>query len=286
MRIDNDETFATPINNEVGLSSAMHDMRTLAASYREHAAEEEAPHLALPSTIDNRVLLLPKTSGVPEHWKLTALMLMVLLGLSTSALAALTFGSEPAEQRRIYVPELAAEEKPESLSLPAFTPSSEPPLYEVSVSPPSSMATPETREPVVPEVKTSKVRSRKPRKIRSASACDEVACLLGDGQCCGESEEAAIKADAQERVRPDRLTRKQVMTPMQSIAGRVRSCSDRHDYKGVALVTLKIAENGQVQGFDLDDGSAAFQGCVEKQVTSLQFAELAQPFTVSYPFTF
>ena len=285
MRIDNDETLATPINNEVGLSSAMHDMRTLAASYREHAAEEEAPHLALPSTIDNRVLLLPKTSGVPEHWKLTALMLMVLLGLSTSALAALSFRSEPIEQRRIYVPEAAAA-KPESLSLPAFTPNSEPPLYEVSVSPPSSMATPETREPVVPEVKTSKVRSRNPQKTRSISACDEVACLLGDGQCCGESAEAATKVDTEERVRPYRLTRKQVMAPMQSIAGRVHSCFDRHDYEGVALVTLKIAESGQVQGFDLDDGSAAFQSCVEKQVTSLQFAELAQPFTVSYPFTF
>jgi hypothetical protein len=295
---------ATP---DVGLSSAMHDMRMLATSYQAHReSNEPAPFFPdRGAAVDPRVLLMPKAAPRGDRWRHATLLMMVFLGLSTSALAVtLAFrGGEtirPTQEIRPIVTEESHLVAPvPSVVVPTIPEGEEPALeepapFQVTESPESSRVNPEKRVPALPKAESvSERRARilgksKPR-ISKTSGCDEVACLLdGGGACCGSEEvesPAQISEGEEQAARPYRLSRAQVMTPMQSIRGRVLACYDEHDYSGVALVKIVIAPEGRVDTFDLDDGSESFQACVEKQVRKLSFPELKQPFTVAYPFT-
>lgn len=301
------ENMSEEATQEVGLSSAMHDMRMLATSYQAHReALNPTPLLPTqPVPVDPRVILMPKPVVKEDRWRLATLLMMVFLGLSTSALAVtLAFGGDKASSTQslrpivIEEPHLVAPEPsvvtpvlPEEDASVALEP---PTRFELPESPESSAVNPKRRPVVAPKAQSAGERrarllaKRKPA-ISKQSGCDEVACLLeGGGACCpgDEVKNTSRMSEEQEQAsRPYRLSRAQVMTPMQSIRGRVLACYDEHDYQGVALVEIVIAPEGSVQSFDMDDGSAAFQACVEKQVRTLEFPKLRQPFTVAYPFT-
>lgn len=292
-------------NQDAGLSSAMHDMRSLAKSYLEHREQgEPVAFIASQSTaVDPRVLLLPTIEPRSDRLKIAMLSVMVLLGLSTSAIAVgLIMRTAPEAKTQSYrAPDLAPEALPASepaidASPATSIPEAESTVYEVVASPETARATPERHESVLPPVarpKRSKpaLRARSGRETSKSSetsqTCDEVACFLGEsGACCGtEASEQAHQSDADERAdRPYRLGRQQVIEPMKSISGRVRSCADQHGFKGIATATLVIAPDGSIDEVSLDEGSGSFQACVESKVRTLSFPKLQQSFTTKYPF--
>lgn len=299
----NDEVASDhdPAKGEAGLSSAMHDMRMLAKSYSTHSRESTATTRVQHegTAVDPRVLLIPRQEPSSDHWKLATLMMMVLLGLSTSALAvSLAFGGSDADAPRMLLP-VTSQPEEKIAPLPAIdlpvdaSVSKKLPSYRIHRSPESLRVNPEKRKVVAPVVESTgdrraRILAAGQPRVSKETGCDEVACLLGDGgACCGSEEDSPEMQEMSEEVaaRPHRLSREQVFTPMQSIRGRVRSCFDRYEFSGVAKVTIVIAPEGNVQSFDLDAGSEPFQACVEKLVTRLKFPQLQQPFTVSYPFT-
>jgi hypothetical protein len=234
--------------------------------------------------------------------KIAMLSVMVLLGLSTSAIAVgLVMRTAPETNTQSYrAPDLAPSVlpalEPAIDASPAIrTPQVDPGVYEVATSPETARATPERHDSVLPPIAQPKQRQPKQR-LRSgatspaslaAPTCDEVACFLGEsGACCGtDASEQVHQSDADERAdRPYRLGRQQVIGPMKSIAGRVRSCADQNGFEGIATATLVITPEGSVDKVSLDEGSGSFQACVESKVRTLSFPKLQQSFTTKYPF--
>jgi hypothetical protein len=293
-------------SQDAGLSSAMHDMRSLAKSYMDHREQGSgaATPIALLSTaVDPRVLLLPTVEPRSDRLKIAMLSMMVLLGLSTSAIAVgLIMQRAPETKTQSYQddPPMASTASINEIEIDASPATSSPltdrTVYEVATSPETARATPERHELVVPPVTQPKrtkpvLRSRSGREnsaVEDATeTCDEVACFLGDSDaCCGtEPGDQERVLDEEERSeRPYRLGRQQVMGPMKSISGRVRSCADQNGFEGVATATLIIAPDGSVKEVSLDEGSESFQSCVESKVQALTFPKLQQPFTTKYPY--
>ncbi len=302
-----------PASHDAGLSSAMHDIRSLATSYDEHRQESAAANdqrSMVNSTFDRRVLLIPQPKDPADRFKILMLSMMVLVGLSTSAIAlrmALApmnasgtqtqseFMPNEVEPANVMPPSRLVVEPSDEIR-PELVLSPDAGSYTVPTSPESSQVNPERRDRVTPVVRkkrssqiSSQARAKKSeeRKVAAPDSYDEVACLLGDRDACSgaETEDDEDLAEDELEGRPYRLSRSEVMQPMQSVRGRVRTCADDHDYEGVALVKIVIAPNGRVEDFDLDDGVQGFQSCVEKHVSSLRFPLLKQSFTVSYPYT-
>jgi outer membrane biosynthesis protein TonB len=286
----------------------MHDMRFLAKTYQEHS---ERPHdspspIALQgAAVDPRVLLLPTVQPRLERWKIAMLSMMILLGLSASAIAVRLImqpASAPSAQNYKSVepqPE-AVEPAPVANHSGLETPileSVDSEGYQLTSSPESSRANPQVHQAIAPPTPGATKNKSALRKnagksassaTKAADTCDEVACLVGaGGACCELLPTSGLTAGAQEDIseRPYRLSRTQVMGPMQSISGRVRTCADDHAFEGVALVKIVIAPEGSVDKIDVDQGSEGFQSCLSKQVQTLHFPSLSQPFTVSYPYT-
>lgn len=288
--------------DDVGLSSAMHDIRMLAASYEEQRGrvDEREPELAFGgATMDPRLLLVPKLAPRTDYWRVAALGLMVLLGLSASALALTLYRNvEPpaSSPTTLYVPPasgLPESDVSSSMATPEIVRPREPALYRMP-STPGDTASPQTHQAQSPTVtlRTSaepRARRRSTRVVEPVSSCDEVACILDSSDPCCEQFESVREHEIRESPstsRPYRPTRAQAIEPLRGIQNRVRGCFDKHDYRGVATVTLRIAPKGRVQGFELADGSPAFQRCVQDHVQAVRFGELRQPFTLSYPFTY
>jgi hypothetical protein len=273
----------------------MHDIQTLAISYRDRLEssplESRSPSFAGFANMqaDPRVLTPVPPAEKQDGWKVIALSMMVLFGISTSAFAISLLDDEESKTTHVYSVSEIEERVEDAGSMqpmePALFPAFSTQVSEDSVS--------EGIEEIVtrPSVKIATRRKAKERSARSsikANACDEVACLIDGGSACCQGvantpyEVRAFEAPS----RPYRLTRAQVMGPMQSIRGRVHACYERYGYEGVAKVDLVIEPSGKVRDVELSAGSLAFQKCVERHVRTLRFAELKQPFSVSFPYKF
>jgi len=278
----------------IGLSSAMHDMQMLATRYREHQDElTPIPPPPESTAADPRLLLIPTPPVRSDHWKQAAFALMVLLGLTTSALAVTLAFRPSAKTQPAVGPVIATpESKPQ---LDAATARVEVRAEEPAEQP---MVEPVAEEPVAERVKPIKTleqsvkvaplrRTPRNKPLKTVSGCDEAACLLGDAEACCDSVAPSDTSDSVDAIaaRPYRPSREQVMTSMRSIRGRVSRCFADHGYQGVALVKVIIAPDGSVSKFDMDDGGVGFQACVAPLVSGLEFPQLRQPFTLSYPFT-
>ena len=286
----------------------MHDIRLLAKTYQEHnQVDESDSRIVHPAAaVDPRVLLMPTAEARTDRWKILMLSAMVLVGLSTSAIAV-RLVMEPSPEPSSPSSKVMEVTPQSPLSTPGVElPNVEAPSpvdatstsYVLTRSPESSAANPQTHEAVLPPTAKKRKASAKIRTpastksesvTKTADTCDEVACLIGvDGTCCGtlpDNRNDAQDAEDELAERPYRLSRSQVMKPLQSVKGRVNTCADKYDYQGVALVKIVITAEGTVGSAELDDGSTEFQSCVEKQVRALRFPKLSQPFTVSYPYT-
>jgi hypothetical protein len=307
-------TSDNDVNRDAGLSSAMHEIRLLAEHYRDEreAASDQRPDVqVLGGAIDPRVLLMPATRPRTDSYRIAMLAMMILVGLSTSAIAVrMAFHAAPSQGVSAPATQPATQlaTQPASKGLPEAarplegnepegTAKGEAQAYELKRTPARNQKPRDSRDQVVPpapkakrgRIKSQTQSSGAPRvKADTGPSCDEVACLVGDADaCCGqefEQQADSIRSAESLEGRPYRLSRGQVMEPMQSVAGRVRSCADKSEYQGIAMVKIVIAANGRVSSFQLDDGGADFQACVEGHVSGLRFPLLRQPFTVSYPY--
>lgn len=275
---------------EQGTGSALHDIRHMAAGYREECAPLKPQED--PSDLGDFMLqsvLLPVVSRQgSDKWKLGALVAISVLGVSTAVLAVSLYDDSPLP----VPPSYTAQPEPEvPVSTPKLPPLDSKASSNAFVAPqpqPSGMRGPERHVPALPPKRS--LRDTRPAAITattSETGCDEVACLIDSSACCPDHEERATASlDAPKPYRPYRLTRQQALQPLRAIGGRVRACFDQHDFREVATVKIIIAPSGEVQDFDLKDGSPDFQRCVERLIRPLEFDEVRQPFTLSYPFTY
>ncbi len=282
-----------PVEAEPGLSSAMHDIRKLARSYqmeRERSAPELPLELGGVSMTPN-FILQPQATSRQDSWKAIALTMMVLLGLSTSALAMKLFSDEEAKSPTLP---LQLQLDSSHLEAPVEAPSAtvfpaEPTLYQTSSAPGSVLAPPELHVTTTPSLRVREAAARVSRKaVEEVDSCDEVACLIDSSDACCQAF-ASVRASEQPAAdvyRPYRPTRSELMSPLKSIHGRVESCFDKYQFSGVATVHLVLSAKGAITSFALSEGSPEFQSCIEGYVRELKFPELSQSFRFSYPFIF
>ncbi len=289
---NSDSTPNTKAKTEdAGLSSAMHDMRSLAKSYLDHRQQSSNPatSIARQSTaVDPRLLLLPTIEPRSDRWKIAMLSMMILLGLSTSAIAVGLIMHKTSETRTqtftaadngtTTLP-ASTQEKDASPGTSIVQPDNKDYLFPVS--PESSRTRPDRDKLVPPPVTQPKrsrpgLRARSRRPVSTNSEATKSWKEATDQEGLSEKEERAA--------RPYRLSRQQVMKPMKSITGRVRSCADQNGFQGVATATLVIAPNGSVQEAAVDQGSESFRSCVATKVRTLRFPKLQHSFTTKYPY--
>lgn len=284
--------------NEPGLASAMHDIQTLAKSYQQAKVAPpatEALELGGVSMTPN-FWLAPTVAPRRESWKGIALGLMVMLGLSTSALALSLYNnasaSETSSAPRMFELDTATLRVAPDTTLSEQARPYEPAIYRVATAPGVTASPEAQRESLAPPAISTRTTNRKASanasRITQSESCDEVACLIdGSGECCQQFESVRAKQVEIEEApaRPYRLTRSEIMKPMQSISGRVARCAETFGAQDVAMVKLNISEQGTITTLHVDHGSPGFQSCVEEQVRTLRFRELSQPFQFSYPFS-
>ncbi len=282
----------------------MHDLQELKKDYIASSHESRGfPPLQLgdlpgaPS-----VLLMPMHSAAgqsSDHWKGVSLVLLMLLGLGTSAFAyALNAVQTMPASKHLY----SIQARP---TAPVYRgPDHEPallPTLPVGIVAPdadtqtefsSRSAPPSARAQHASRLPTSSKRIRRTTDTSlsesSTNSCDEVQCLVDSSlSCCPEQSDAAPSAmDREEQLamRPYKVSRSQAKRAFASIQSGVRRCFDSHGYQGIANVTIRIDTEGKVTRASTSDGSATFQECLQSKVSSLQFPKLRQPFTLHYPF--
>jgi hypothetical protein len=287
-----------------GLSSAMHDIRTLAARYeseRQTSRAGESLHLAGVTTMQPQHILQPRIkSESSDRWKVPALLLLMFLGLSTSAFA-LSLYAEPEsllEPTYFHTSNLGKLERPVvAPRIPAQFPT-EQPLYESVLDETSGVAVAETamvperassrvKRPVVaPRIsKTHPERASKATQNEAESTCDEVACLVDSSDaCCSQyasvSQEDSVLAD----YKPYRPDRSDAMRTIRGIEKDVLRCFDEHGETGLASVDFVIQTDGSVREVELSQGALPFRACIREHMRTLSFEPLQSPFKMSFPF--
>lgn len=279
-----------------GLSSAMHDIRMLAARYESESQEMQAGdslRLAGVSSLQPNHILQPEPAKTSDRWKGPALMLLMLLGLSTSALA-LSLYAEPDS----LVEPVFFENERFGHGSPALMPTielpNEEPRYEVTTentSPETAMRTPAKvrtsrikRAAVAPLV-TKRIHTEAPSRVEESFTCDEVACLIDSSDpCCSQYPSVRQQESQIEDHSPYRPTRSSVMKAMRGIEDDVMGCFETYGESGLASVDFVIQTDGTVREIELSQGALTFRACIRKHVRSLKFEELRAPFRMSFPF--
>ncbi len=284
-----------------GLSSAMHDIRTLAARYEsEHqtARAGDSLHLAGVTTMQPQHILQPKVERESsERWKVPALLLLMALGLSTSAFALRLYAEPKSLVEPVYFQtgELGRIDKPiVEPRVPTQLPKEEP-RYVVEEAAEVAVGTPKPAERgalrhvqrVVTTPRGTKPRSeRMPKSSRNGEdACDEVACLIDSSDpCCSRYTSVSQEESVAEEYKPYRPDRSNVMSAMRSIEQDVLRCFDTHGETGLASVDFVIQTDGSVREVELSQGPLAFRACIREHMRTLSFEPLQSPFKMSFPF--
>ncbi len=270
-------------DEEVGLSSAMHDIRMLSSEYAsKSSASDPGDSLHLDAVMMQPPPLL--LSADPRHrldWKVPALLVLMLFGLSTSALALSLYTSSEAPPKPVFFQTL------DSSQVVAPMPgrvSYEAPLFESAI---PMEAAPIDAAPIVRTVAPKQVRRMRARRVeRKASSCDEVSCLLdaSDPCCAAFANTSTQNSEVREAYLPYRPKRSAVMRAMKSIEPAVLRCFDTHGESGIASVSFVIAAEGHVNEVQLGKGTLGFRACVRNQVKTLSFDPLQRPFKMSFPY--
>jgi hypothetical protein len=283
MKHEKELNKSSPSNdNGVGLSSAMHDIRTLKSHYLEHDAALESP-LSIPA--QSPLVLIEPTSAAKDPTKPLAITAIVL-GLCVSALAMMqmrmTADRGLSQERSLVLPATQT-----TLQSATILPS-EPPLYisETEVTAPISEL--RQRHTAAPPVKA--MRKAKPSQVSEAKVeapqCDEILCLVEpDAACClpspaAESEESFAEA------RPVRQSRREVMQRMRSLNGRVQSCFDEAGIRGVVTVEFVILADGSTSDVRVPGQPSEMQACIAPLMESLHFEPAQTRLSMAYPYVF
>lgn len=292
----------------VGLSSAMHDIRTLAARYeseRQTSRAGESLHLAGVTKMQPQHILQPKVkSESSERWKVPAFLLVMVLGLGTSAFA-LSLYAEPEtllEPVYFHTDNVGRIDKPVySPRLPSQLPSEEPRYESVLPDAPevattartgsATTADPQTSSRIVRAVVTPRVTKRRSEQTPKNSVdedfgtCDEVACLIDSSDpCCSQYESVAQEDSVLAAHKPYRPERSDVMRTMRGIESEVLQCFDTHGESGLTSVDFVIQPDGSVREVELSQGALPFRACIRGHMRTLSFEPLRAPFKMSFPF--
>lgn len=300
MKNSTEEKSATQNHAEVGLSSAMHDIRELANLYAKASARTSfiadaefesaiSREAELPCPPDMR-LLPPVPKRGAGHWKSAALATMVLCGLGTSAYALTTIDSnDAASEPMLRAFEVESDELPRG---PVRVIPNEEPLSVIASSDDSvslSEAAParvESHRAVAPMLSEKKAKPAARQASKEVNSCDEVTCLVDPSAACCFPDEVEDSEPVVEVSRAYRPERSEINSLMASIDGRIHACFDRYDVSGVATANIKLAESGSVSAVRVSAGSADFQACVADTVQGLVFQPLRQPFQFAYAFVY
>ncbi len=304
-RTKNDKQDPTVLDGHsaksAGLSSAMHDIRMLSTRYQaesEQTTAGDSLHLAGVTTMQPSHILMPRESSAADRWKAPALMLLMLLGLSTSALALSLYAGpdtlvEPVffETKKLGHVDRSALTPSPKVELPKeeprFETTLELPKVETPVASPSASNPQSTkRAAVVPKTaRRSRDETVESTMAPQSSTCDEVACLIDSSDpCCSQYASVAQQASLLEDAKPYRPSRTVVMTAMRGIEEDVLQCFDEYGETGLASVDFVIQPDGSVREVELTQGSLRFRACVRKHVRTLDFGPLKAPFKMSFPF--
>ncbi len=270
-------------DEDVGLSSAMHDIRMLSSEYAsKNSTSDAGDSLHLDAvTMQPPQLLLPAEPRHRLDWKVPALLVLMLFGLSTSALALSLYSESESPPQPVFFQTL---DRPQvEVPAPSLVPN-EAPLLESE----APIEIPIDTAPIVRNTVAPKQLRHTPSRHaeRGAISCDEVACLLdASDPCCAAFTNASQQnSQARETYLPYRPKRSAVMRAMKSIEPAVLRCFDTHGESGIASVNFVIAEEGRVNEVQINRGTLGFRSCVREQVKSLSFDPLQRPFKMSFPF--
>ena len=250
-------------------------------------------------------ILQPKVkSESSERWKVPAFLLVMVLGLGTSAFA-LSLYAEPEtllEPVYFHTDTIGRIDKPvHAPRLPSQLPSEEPRYEsvlpdapEVATTARTGSATPAERQTssrIVRAVVTPSVTKRRTEQTSKGSSdegagtCDEVACLIDSSDpCCSQYESVAQEDSVLAAHKPYRPERSDVMRTMRAIESDVLQCFDTHGESGLASVDFVIQPDGSVREVELSQGALAFRACIRGHMRTLSFEPLRAPFTMSFPF--
>lgn len=294
---------------ELGLSSAMHDLQSLKESYQEQATQDrELPPMFFGDIQTGPgITLTPKTpsksASRSDKWRGFSLLLLMLLGLSTSAAAYMYHDA---------VTQLPTIQRMDTSIVPTqpvdyLGPDNESPLHDfvlhtsektIEEARPyqSPESAPVSQRPVhqssVPDapkhIRTPKATpADKPDTTASSNSCDEVACLIDPSAlCCSSGDEEVSDELAREEElsqRPYTVSRDQAKQAFDGIQRSVNRCFESSDSSGISILTLRIGMEGNVKSSELSEGNAELRSCIGNVAKGLSFAKLKQPFTLRYP---
>jgi hypothetical protein len=141
-----------------------------------------------------------------------------------------------------------------------------------------------------PSARPAPAPAPKPKPAPAARGeVDEVACLVDDSlpgcDALVSKPAPAPVIDAPAPDLPERPSRTNVKNAMSSVANRVASCGDRHDFSGLVRIRAVVDSTGRVTSATADAGSAAFQSCAIDAAGGARFEASVSGVTVTFPYT-
>lgn len=126
----------------------------------------------------------------------------------------------------------------------------------------------------------------KPDPVGAEQGCDEVGCLVEPNRECCKQAGAAQNAAEDRSAFPSTLSRGDLDTGMAAVKGRIEACGTKHEFRGVALLKLRVTEAGKVKRVSVKEGPSEFRRCVAGAAKKAAFPKTQEGGTFPYPVTF
>jgi outer membrane biosynthesis protein TonB len=82
---------------------------------------------------------------------------------------------------------------------------------------------------------------------------------------------------------PEYLQRSDIEAGLAPFRGRLRTCAEQHETRGVVNVSVTVAADGSVGRVEVGDGEAAFKACVAGLLRQASFPRTRSGHTFRYP---
>lgn len=126
-------------------------------------------------------------------------------------------------------------------------------------------------------------------KPSSGGTCDEITCLVEPNKACckkyAKKSNNSSSSSSNSNL-PDKLTKSDVKSGIGRVKGRVSSCGDKHNGRGIVTVKIKISGSGKVTSAAASGGNSGLRSCVSSAVKRAKFAKTQKGGSVNYPFRF
>ncbi len=138
------------------------------------------------------------------------------------------------------------------------------------------------------EARANKPERTVPKETPSrGGSCDEITCLVDPGKaCCKKYAKKAKTSSSSNSNLPERLSKPDVKAGISKVKGRVTSCGDKHNGRGIVTVRIKISGSGKVTSAAASGGNSGLRSCVSSAVKRAKFKKTQNGGSVNYPFRF